>query len=58
MALAQLSIDIVAKLAQFERDMRKAADETKGFRDKMAGELEGLKATAGNFTALIQPNLL
>lgn len=49
MALAQLSIDIVAKLAQFERDMRKAADETKGFRDKMAGELEGLKSLAGNF---------
>lgn len=49
MALAQLSIDIVAKLAQFERDMRKAADETKGFRDRMAGELEGLKSMAGNF---------
>lgn len=51
MALAQLSIDIVAKLAQFERDMRKAADETKAFRDKMAGELEGLKSLAGNFAA-------
>lgn len=49
MALAQLSIDIVAKLAQFERDMKRAADETRGFRDKMAGELEGLKSLAGNF---------
>ncbi|MFM2345348.1 MAG: hypothetical protein RL654_101 [Pseudomonadota bacterium] len=49
MALAKLSIDIVAQLAKFEEDMRKAADETKGFRDKINSELEALKSSAGKF---------
>lgn len=49
MALAQLSIDLVAKMAEFQRDMARAADEAKTFRDKVGGELEGLKAAAGSF---------
>lgn len=49
MALAKLSIDIVAQLAKFEEDMRKAADETKSFRDKVSGQLDGIRSLAGQF---------
>lgn len=49
MALAQLSIDIVAKLAKFEEDMRKAADETKAFRDDVAKHFDGLRSQASDF---------
>lgn len=49
MALAQLSIDIVAKLARFEEDMRRAADETKAFRDDVAKHFDGLRSQAGDF---------
>lgn len=49
MALAQLSIDIIAKMAKFEEDLRKASDSTKGFRDKVTAELEGLKSSANKF---------
>lgn len=49
MAIAQLSIDIVAKLAQYEADMRKASDSTKVFRDKVTSELEALRSQASKF---------
>lgn len=51
MALAQLSIDIVAKLAAFQRDMDRAAAETRGFREQVTKELEGLKSGAATFAA-------
>lgn len=51
MALAQLSIDLVAKLANFQRDLDRAAAETRGFREQVAKELEGLKSGAATFAA-------
>lgn len=49
MALAQLSIDIVAQLAKFEEDMRRAADSTKDFRDQVTTQLDGLRSMTASY---------
>ncbi len=51
MALAQLSIDLVAKLAEFKRDMDRAANEARSFRENVSKELAALKSGAATFAA-------
>lgn len=49
MALAQLSIDIVAKLAEFQQDMRRAAAEADKGTAEIRKSLDGLKSFAADF---------
>lgn len=49
MAIAQLSIDIVAKLAEFQQDMRRAAAEADKGTAEIRKSLDGLKSFAGEF---------
>lgn len=49
MALAKLSIDIVAKLAEFERDMGKAAHASDKAAEQIRKSFDGLKDYASSF---------
>lgn len=49
MALATLSIDLIAKTAQLERDMREAANIGRKGTEQIQDSLEGLKSYASNF---------
>lgn len=49
MALAKLSIDIVAKLAEFERDLGKAARASDKAAEEIRKNFEGLKSFASDF---------
>lgn len=49
MALAKLSIDIVAKLAEFERDLGKAARASDKAAEEIRKSFEGLKSFASDF---------
>lgn len=51
MAFATLSIDLVAKLAQFEADLGKAARITEANSQRMAGALNAVKASLGGLVA-------
>jgi hypothetical protein len=51
MALATLSVDLVAKLASFEADLGKAARATQRTADQMAGAFGLIKSAAGGLAA-------
>lgn len=51
MAIATLSIDLVAKLAKFEADMGKAARSTERTANQIAGALGVVKASIGGLAA-------
>ena len=51
MPLATLSIDLVAKLAQYEADLGKAARITEANSQRMASSLNAVKASLGGLVA-------
>lgn len=51
MSLATLSIDLVAKLAQYEADLGKAARITEANSQRMASSLNAVKASLGGLVA-------